>query len=590
MPETTTDLRATIQGLLASSLDRGSLLRELETLARTRGFDACADLWAPALYARDPYFFETFLLRHLDDDNEDTIRTLLPRAEADGNDLLFAGLYHKVADEASWNADLLTLARSLDPDATVASAVRRRARSRMRYSLSEETALTLYRRNPTLFRDFVRDHVHDDGESNDNFARLRAEVRRQDDLDLYWSLFRELADADEWTRELGDLLAQNPPAAIVDGELRKRQPEVPYRFDAHILADYLTRYGWAIVPYLEANMEWIARSAGASLLEAAERLDDDALYWRIFFHVGDSKRWNRALRHLLKEPLADDALLYALQRRTPPAGRPSTWRLDDEVALALYRRNPGLFRPFLERCIDDADISLFMEAERARDEDFLDFLTADLMRQVTWLIVRAYPPESQYRLNKPNAGAREGIEQLGRAVTARFDRLYAESPDTYVRHAADILSRFDESDIGSFKRTLERNPIFVYLFRQHRAAWHASPTAVREVLESPSTQVQLVGLTILSEGGPQAAQRVVENIALLRALLLGRAQRNTKKLVLACLAQAARQSPEHAETIAHVLEDTLHFSGKHAIDERIMVSYVRLRRLAAERSVAPQTA
>src|SRR5215831_11441551 len=175
MSDTTSNLRATIQDLLSSGLDRGPLLRELETLARTRGFSACAELWAPALYARDPYFFESFLLRHLDDDNEDTIRALMPRAEADGNDTLFSGLYQKVADEASWNADLLALAHSPDADAAIASAIARRAVSRSSYSLSEETALALYRRNPTLFRDFVRDYIHNNGESDDNFARLRAE-------------------------------------------------------------------------------------------------------------------------------------------------------------------------------------------------------------------------------------------------------------------------------------------------------------------------------------------------------------------------------------------------------------------------------
>src|SRR5262249_55762211 len=158
---------------------------------------------------------------------------------------------------------------------------------------------------------------------------------------------------------------------------------------------------------------------------------------------------------------------------------------------------------------------------------------------------------------KPNTQAREEIEQIGRAVTARFDRLYEQSPDTYVYHAADILSRFNEYDIESFKRAVELNPIFVYLFRQHRAAWHTSPTAIRELLESPSAHIWLVGLTILSEGGAEAARRVVENMVLLRAILLGPAQRNTKKLVLTCLGQAARGSPEHAETIAQVLEDTL---------------------------------
>ena len=69
-----------------------------------------------------------------------------------------------------------------------------------------------------------------------------------------------------------------------------------------------------------------------------------------------------------------------------------------------------------------------------------------------------------------------------------------------------------------------------------------------------------------------------------------RAQRNTKKLALVCLIQAAQHSPEHAEPIARVLEDTLHFSGRHAVDERIMVGYVRLRRLAAEHGAASQTA
>src|SRR5262249_30510270 len=237
-----------------------------------------------------------------DDDSEDTIRALLPRAEADGNDTLFAGLYGKVADESSWNAELLGLAQSPDTDEAVARGVWRRAMSRRNYSLSEATALALYRRNPSLFGDFVRDHVHSDGDSDDRFMHLRTDVRRQGDLDLYWALFRELADADEWTAELRNLLADNPPAAIIIDELRKRQPAEPWEFDADILADYLARYGWAIVPYLEQQMEWIAPSAGPRVLEAAERLGDDALYWRIFFHVGDAKRWNRALRELLQRP------------------------------------------------------------------------------------------------------------------------------------------------------------------------------------------------------------------------------------------------------------------------------------------------
>ena len=66
MPETDSDLREQLDRLLQSSLDRGTLRRELETLARDRAFRDLAPIWAPALYARDAQFFETFLLRYLD--------------------------------------------------------------------------------------------------------------------------------------------------------------------------------------------------------------------------------------------------------------------------------------------------------------------------------------------------------------------------------------------------------------------------------------------------------------------------------------------------------------------------------------------
>ena len=57
MPETDSDLREQLDRLLQSSLDRGTLRRELETLARDRAFRDLAPLWAPALYSPSPPFF-----------------------------------------------------------------------------------------------------------------------------------------------------------------------------------------------------------------------------------------------------------------------------------------------------------------------------------------------------------------------------------------------------------------------------------------------------------------------------------------------------------------------------------------------------
>jgi hypothetical protein len=585
----TGDPRARITALLAAERDRGALLRALETLAREPEFADCADLWAPALYERDAYFFETFLLRHLHDDHAATIRALLARAEADGNDTLFAGLYRKVTEEEDWNAELLALARSPSPDDAVAAAVRRRDMSRLSYSLSEETALALYRRGPAQFRDFVREHVHEDGDSEDNFAQLRAEVRRQGDDDLFWALFRALADTDDWEKALGELLHQDVPAGAIVAELRKREIDSTWGLDASVLARFVDKYGAAVLPYIEEHLDWIDKDSGARLLPAVQRLGDEALYWRVFFRAGDSKEWNKALRDLLAQPLTDEALARALDRRTPPTEGRGAWHVAADVALALYERHAAVARLFLERTIDEPQPALFAAAERAGDEEFLDFLTARLLRQTSWLVMRVFLTPSQLRWQKPDAKAREELERLSQPVTARLDRLYAQAPADYAHHAAAILSRFEPGEIWSFGRNADHNPVFAYLFKQHRAAWRSAPDAIRELLESPNSYVQLIALEILADAAPDdqdAAQRVIENLPLLRAVLLSREGRNMKKRALTCLERAGRRSPAFAAQILPALEDMLYFRGKRAIDERIMVSYVRLRRFWAAQPAA----
>jgi hypothetical protein len=582
------DLRTRLEALLASTADRGTLLREMDALAGEAGFEDSADVWALALYQRDAYFFETFLLRHLDNEHEDIIRALLPRAEASGQDTLFLGLYHKIADEDAWNRDLLALAQAAEPDDVVSRAVLRREPGSMGFTLSEDAALALYTRNPALFASFVRDHVKRQSGEHGSYERLRAEIKRHGDDALYWALYRALADQSEWTAELRQLLRERVPTDAIADELRKRHPHHGWNLDVAILADFVAKYGAAVVPYLEEHLDAIDRRSASRLLPAIEWTGDEALYWRLIFKAGEVKHWNRALRDLLTQPLTDDALLAALQRRTPPAQQRTRWRLDDEIAADLYQRNPGLFRPFLERCVELTNLALFQAAERNGDEDFLDFLTARLMRQMSSLVVAAYPTQAQQEWRKPDSRAREQLDQLGQAVAARFDRLFAHAPDDYVRHAATVLSRFEPLETWSLWRDLEHNPALDYLFHQHREAWRHSSDAMRELLESPNVAIQTIGLAILSEGGEEAAQRTIENVPLLRALLLGRAGRNTKKLALRCLEQAGRQTATFADQIGPVLADALYFRGKLAIDERIMVSCVRLKALWPRRP-APQT-
>jgi hypothetical protein len=261
------------------------------------------------------------------------------------------------------------------------------------------------------------------------------------------------------------------------------------------------------------------------------------------------------------------------------------WTLEEDVALGFYRRDSQRFAPFLERFAHGSyDEALFEEAQAKQDEDFLDYLSLQLLRQIESWLNLAFPTTSMLQWRKPDMKAQDKVQRTGRMLTDRFGRLMAESPALYVRHAAAMLSRINAYEVWSFKRNLSFNPAFAYLYTQHRAAWLVEPDALREVLESPNIYVQILGLLMLGEGGADAAERARENLLILRALLLGGAHLSTKKLALRALELAARQGEPYAGQILPVVEEAVHLSGRRAVDQRAMVAFVRLQREIAAQS------
>ena len=145
-------LQDQLQTLLRKPIDRGGLLREIGAMAQEPEFAGLAAVWAPALFERDPQFFESFLVRHLDGTRHPlVIRELLRRAEAAGHDSLFAALYAKVARPDEWNAEIRRLAAATASDDDLLRAVQRRLFRGIWFGFDEEVALLLYRRNPRLF-------------------------------------------------------------------------------------------------------------------------------------------------------------------------------------------------------------------------------------------------------------------------------------------------------------------------------------------------------------------------------------------------------------------------------------------------------
>jgi hypothetical protein len=577
------ELPQRIQAALAANQERGALLREMEALARTPGFASYAPRWAPALYERDPLFFEPFLTNHLSSDQDGVITSLLVRAEAAGQDSFFTALYRKIAREDSWNADLAELAASSLPDDTVVESVLRRQADQW-LSLTDKTATALYQRDPTRLRAFVREHAQRGWRQKDAYKQLRETARQRGDEDLYWSLFRELADEREWEAEMRRLLASDTPPERIHDELTRRHPDHLWSVNTGVIADFVEKYGRAALPYVQEHLTWVTRRAAPKLLARIKKLGDEELYWPIFFKAGDSKQWNEALRELLAQPLGNEDLAAQVSQRIPPVRRWGGWMLEEDVALAFFRRDAQRYAPFLERFASVSD-ALFEEAQTARNEDFLDILSLQLLRQISSWLDLAYPTPYMLHWRKPDMKAQDRIERTGRMLIARFDRLAAESPTLYVRHAAAMLSRVNAYEVWSFKRDLSLNPAFAYLSTQQRATWLAEPDALRELLESPNIYVQILALVKLCEGGLDAAARVSENLPIIRALLLGHAHLGTKKLALRALELTARQGAAYAERVLPVIEETIHLTGKRALDKRAVVAFVRLRReLAAPRA------
>ncbi len=574
-----TELSTQILKLIRETEGRGDVLRALAELATQPNFSRLANIWAPALYERDAVFFESFLVRHLDWGQQQVIERLLARAEADGCDSLFQALYPKTTSEDAWNNEIRQLAASPAPDGEVLAALQRRTFRGIWFGLEEETALALYQRGASQFSPFIMERLRKRwwGRQS-NFATLRRRAAERNDTPLVLALFRTFATSKEWNDEIRRLLAQSLPAAGFVAALRERHPAQTWELDLAALGDAIEQYGMEIWPYIEESLQWLNHQQGKVLLEAAHTRRDDVLYWRLFFRVGHAELWNNELRNLLQQPLDNAALLQALALRTPIENTWNRWRLHGDVARALYKRMPGETKPFLEQFLIGYDEQLFAMATARNDDELLDFLSYLALRELSSLVWRAYPPESEHRWRKPDPKAQQELVQRSAPVLARFERLHAASPARYVCHAANVLSFVAAFEVWDYWRDRRHHPVFAYLATQHHADWLASSEAIRELLESPNIFVQITGLEMLQGGGPAAAQRVVENLPYMRALLRGRARIKTKELVLQALSQAALHGPTYAAAVMPVLEEAMDVRGRRGVSEKAMVQFVRTRR------------
>ncbi|MBA3822731.1 MAG: hypothetical protein H0X24_02360 [Ktedonobacterales bacterium] len=583
------DVRERIELLLRSGLDDDALAHEMEPLAKNDDFSEAADLWAPALYDRDPRYFAPFLARHLSSSEGPVIHALLPRIEAAGQSDLFIALYRNAIDEAGWNSDLRALVDAPQDAAPFARAIHLRSTVPSSYTLAEDLAAALYRRAPSAFAAELLPHVLPGYDwaagRNRTYQELRANARAAQDDAVTWSLFRTFADTQEWTIEMTRLAAQNVPASAIVAELEKRRLDQPNTMDPALLVSFLDRYGTTLTPFVNANLKWFGRLQTDLLLEAIRRMGDLGLFRRVFFRFADNSAWNDAIAQALRTQADDAALAQTLREWAPPIQQlaPRDWWLDAGSASTLYTRNPTHFRDFILLTLHNPEPALFDAAAAQGDEELLDAITFAVLDELATTVATTFPNQKAVQATQLKGRQRTWLDDWTPRLCDRFDRLFATSPLTYTQHATRILAH-PLGTAAKLRDDTTRNPV-AYLFQQHRAAWARDPRAISTLLETPDDSVQEWALTFLQQPGPDAAARVTEALPSLMALLLGDAAPSLKKMALRCLEAAATANPAYASQIAPRLEELMYYGSTHNLDERVMVSFVRARHFAQAQAV-----
>lgn len=579
---------ARLRALLALDIDRGALLRELSAIARRQpsDFSAQADVWARELYRRGGDFFAPLLIRYLNRNHEYLIRELLPEIAQNGHTQLYTRLYALIVREDSWQAEIARLVAELREDKELAKALE--LRDVRGLQLNDSVASALYSRNPERFGDFVRAHVQTRrwwSWGSERFNKLRALAKGRGDQALLDAFEDERANsAHVWKAKLEALWQEAVPADQIVARLHEIHPRNTWEVkDASPLIAFIDRYGEAVMPYILQHVGWI--KPHEALLKVVERHCTHSTYWQVVFRVGDVTLWRKALEVLLKSSHSGVQFLAEVAPLLPDAPQGwwgNRWQLKSDFAEKLYQRFGSAVRPILETYLDMPSQALFKQADQRQDTDFLIYLTFRLLIHVGQ--IGGQLDSRWYRGDATKD--RQKITQYSEDVVAFLSKLHTANPIGYVRFAAAVLTQMRAFQISLWNNLRQNNPIWHYLTTQHREMWLHVPEAISELLESPSIYVILFGLELLNIGDAFAAARVVENLPTLRAFLLGRFRRETKRLVLAALEAAAAHGAYFARQILPALDAVADFRARTAVPDDILATYVRLQQqIAAQEAV-----
>lgn len=590
------DVDAALRSLLASMPECDEALRDaFDDLAQKPLFSSFTWLWGPVLWQRNPVFFRPFILRHFSSlafsscgeaINPWKGATAAPLEQwlcsvdaADDVDLTLL-LYkwrlereHSEVRIRTWREDLVRRFAAASCPATRSMALAKLSTGWK--GLDGKTATALYETDPVVASPFVLNHLplfERDGKNARKWAPL-LRMSRDRDADFHFRLYRWIVDEKKWRDDVLELCRTVGDPNILDAELERRHPQT--RFDCfgkvflqlvqareHYVIPYILRHVSEAFPILDDRRQQRAIKRQTNvLLELVNLARENGwldLWAGLLRSASTMEVFNSELDALLHGTVLSERdvrmrlCMVAGLGKEACVGGVSVHSLNEDTALVLYERFPDLVRaPFRMHVAPNCSTPyprLIRAAINGGDLELVGFLA------------------SRVGIQEPNdkfGGWNEAIETL----TWYFEAL---SEHDFARWSSDVLSRMPSFALRDYDKLLQTNRFARLLFEQNPALYLCDATAVRNLLESPLSYVQVLALRVLGCDDPRVCQLAANNADLLQAMLFQRMRRSTRLLVFKALESAAKHDEATAVFLVGKMREALVLPQRHFPTEQLV--------------------
>lgn len=585
MPEK--QVRQKAASLLADhSLSDSDLRDKLSDLSRKWAFQGLTWFWAPQLFQRNKIVFRPFILQHFSTwrytggmtgfrsvpwkgDVAAALEPWLEAVDADDDIDLFQRLYNW-KHQRRWT-DKAIRARLVDRyNAAETTAQRQMIHDKFRiwFAMDEATACELYRKDPAIAFEFLRNRIPNGGwmeEKRQMWDKLLDLAQANGDEKFASLIYRNRIPVKMWQEDLARACDSIADPGELNNWLKDHHPAGWGLKPGDGMRIALEKRGRDVFPWFMEHLTSIGRNLifdgnYKKIKQLAEQRQWWDLWSALIRGIGTPKEFSAAVSEQLKLSSPDIArqrlgMLSGISREYnfPGFGEAAVPSLTDKTAVELYQAFPeqvqGPFKVNIQSSAWNRFPDLTTEFIKADDEKMIDFMAGRVATCISF-----YGPNKR----------RDEIE----ALADYYEKLKSD-PVTFADRAASALAQIPAFTIYSYRNLIKENRLARLLFERSPTEFLAGKYALGELVEAQEIHVMALAYRVLGCDDPRAETSAAECIDILLGTLLRPLQRKTRLAAFSALLNAAT-SEENARRIVVKAREALDLPDKKYPKEQLV--------------------